>query len=66
MLTADFWRQALEPQVQQVFQIINENPILHGQEPRLSVKQIMLHPIRMISQFVQSSNHHIRTQLQAA
>jgi len=63
---ANFQWQALEPQVQQIFQIINKNPKFHGQEPCLSVEQIMLCPIHMISQFVQSSNHHICTRLQAA
>ena len=45
----DFRRQALEPQVQQIFQIIHENPIFHGQEPCLSVDQIMLCLIHTIS-----------------
>jgi len=62
----DFRWQALETQVAQIFQQIQEDPTLHQHAPRLTLEQIMQQPIRYIRRFVTTSNSQMRDCIRAA
>jgi len=64
-LMDDFCRQALETQVAQIFQQIEEDPILHQHVPRLTLEQIMQQPIQCICWFVTTSNSRMHDHIQA-
>jgi len=56
----DFWTQALEPQIQQIFQAIEDDPILQAQAPQHNVEDILCWPIWAIRTLISKSIWHIQ------